>query len=61
MCDVDQNKIGHKYTPYDPVKRETKESIPIIHFTKAKPPFVICVKLVSLVIKTFRVNNNRQL
>ncbi|EGC40144.1 hypothetical protein DICPUDRAFT_146960 [Dictyostelium purpureum] len=40
FCDVDKNKIGQKYnaayTPY---------SVPIIHFSQAKPPLVICVAL----------------
>ncbi|KRT79376.1 hypothetical protein AMK59_6759 [Oryctes borbonicus] len=45
MCDVDRNKIGKFYVPYDPVKRTNCEPIKIIHFKEAKPPIIICVKL----------------
>lgn len=45
LCDVDKNKVGCKYSPYDEVQQTTREPIPIIHYTEAKPPFIICVKL----------------
>ncbi|GJQ83286.1 hypothetical protein Trydic_g8878 [Trypoxylus dichotomus] len=45
MCDVDQNKIGKSYIPYDTIKRTNCRPIKIIHFKEAKPPIVICVKL----------------
>ncbi|OXU27225.1 hypothetical protein TSAR_007051 [Trichomalopsis sarcophagae] len=45
LCDVDEKKIGRKYTPYDEFKRKAKDPIPIVHFTEAQPPFIICVKL----------------
>ncbi|KAJ8927882.1 hypothetical protein NQ314_019626 [Rhamnusium bicolor] len=45
LCDVDKNKIGHKYTPFDPVERKSGPEIDIIHFKDAIPPFVICMKI----------------
>ncbi|XP_024942205.1 UDP-GlcNAc:betaGal beta-1,3-N-acetylglucosaminyltransferase-like protein 1 [Cephus cinctus] len=45
LCDVDKNKIGSKYEPYDPILRKVGRAIPILHYTEAKPPFVICIKL----------------
>ncbi|XP_014224302.1 UDP-GlcNAc:betaGal beta-1,3-N-acetylglucosaminyltransferase-like protein 1 [Trichogramma pretiosum] len=46
LCDIDEKKIGQKYAPYDSHQRKVINSIPIIHFSEAVPPFVICVKLV---------------
>ncbi|KAK6638152.1 hypothetical protein RUM44_008580 [Polyplax serrata] len=45
FCDVDPKKTDKFYEPY--LKSGPKESrrIPIVHFTKASPPFVTCVKL----------------
>ncbi|XP_058807449.1 UDP-GlcNAc:betaGal beta-1,3-N-acetylglucosaminyltransferase-like protein 1 isoform X1 [Phymastichus coffea] len=45
FCDVDKKKIGKKYTPYDHSIRRSKVPIPIEHYSIAKPPFIICVKL----------------
>lgn len=50
MCDVDPQKIGKTYKPYypeDKKKSQTSRAIPIISYKDAKPPFVICIKLVS--------------
>lgn len=46
FCDVDLNKIGKKYRPFDQSKRRFQDEVDIIHFQKAVPPFVICVKTV---------------
>lgn len=43
FCDVDPKKIGKNYQHF--ISRTITSSIPIKHFTDAKPPFVICVKL----------------
>ncbi|VEN35678.1 unnamed protein product [Callosobruchus maculatus] len=45
FCDVDRNKIGQKYVPFDPVQRKSGKEVDIIHFKDADPPFVICMKL----------------
>ncbi|CAG9818491.1 unnamed protein product [Phaedon cochleariae] len=45
FCDVDRNKIGHKYVPFDAEKRTNGTGIDIVHFRDARPPFVICVKM----------------
>ncbi|KAK3283774.1 UDP-GlcNAc:betaGal beta-1,3-N-acetylglucosaminyltransferase-like protein 1 [Cymbomonas tetramitiformis] len=40
FCDVDDKKLAQGvYEPY-PEKRR----IPIVHFTEAKPPLILCVK-----------------
>ncbi|KAJ9596448.1 hypothetical protein L9F63_012532 [Diploptera punctata] len=41
FCDVDVNKVGKTYVP----PNDPHRVIPIIHFTQAKPPLLICVKL----------------
>jgi hypothetical protein len=44
FCDIDEKKLRQKtYHPY-PLKCK----IPILHPRDAKPPFIICVKAVSL-------------
>lgn len=48
FCDVDRRKIGQNYVSYEPILKEVGRPIPIIHFTEAKPPFVICVKMVRV-------------
>lgn len=48
FCDVDIKKIGKYYEMYCPTKRKVINRIPILHFTQAKPPFIICVKLVTI-------------
>jgi len=40
MCDVDVNKIGQIYH-----QAYTNLKVPVIHFSQAKPPLVICVAL----------------
>nr|XP_023015161.1 UDP-GlcNAc:betaGal beta-1,3-N-acetylglucosaminyltransferase-like protein 1 isoform X1 [Leptinotarsa decemlineata] len=45
MCDVDKNKIGHKYKPYYPDDKIAGPELNIVHYGDALPPFVICVKM----------------
>ncbi|XP_071813362.1 queuosine-tRNA galactosyltransferase-like [Apostichopus japonicus] len=44
-CDVDEKKIEKGVYIYEESKVLPKPRIPILHFTNAKPPFIICVKL----------------
>ncbi|XP_068086111.1 queuosine-tRNA galactosyltransferase isoform X2 [Anabrus simplex] len=44
FCDVDNKKVGRFYEPYEPGSPRTKR-IPIVHFSEATPPLVVCVKL----------------
>ena len=46
FCDVDAKKIQLGVYVYEDSKERPKPKVPIVHFTSAKPPFVICVKLV---------------
>lgn len=43
-CDVDAKKIAKGYYIYEMSSHANKPRIPIVHFTAARPPFVICVK-----------------
>lgn len=45
FCDVDQKKIGRHIQLYCPMKRRVIVTLPVLHFTEAKPPLIICVKL----------------
>lgn len=45
FCDVDKKKIGKTYVPYPKLVDGQVVKIPIIHFSQAKPPIVICVKM----------------
>ncbi|XP_063627065.1 UDP-GlcNAc:betaGal beta-1,3-N-acetylglucosaminyltransferase-like protein 1 [Cydia splendana] len=45
FCDVDKKKIGTTVELYCPVKKTVLISLPVIHFSAAKPPLLICVKL----------------
>lgn len=45
FCDIDKNKIGKNIELYCPKQRGNIATIPVIHFSKIKPPVVICVKL----------------
>ncbi|XP_026326097.1 UDP-GlcNAc:betaGal beta-1,3-N-acetylglucosaminyltransferase-like protein 1 [Hyposmocoma kahamanoa] len=45
FCDVDANKIGRVIEFYSPTKRKVIAKLPVIHFSDAKPPLLICVKL----------------
>jgi len=49
FCDVDVKKIKQGVYIYENSPQRPKPRIPIIHFSKAQPPLVICVKLVGLV------------
>ncbi|CAL4141082.1 unnamed protein product [Meganyctiphanes norvegica] len=44
FCDVDVKKVGKFYT-YEHSAEKNKPKVPIIHFSEAKPPLVICMKL----------------
>ncbi|KAH1002816.1 hypothetical protein HUJ04_008868, partial [Dendroctonus ponderosae] len=44
FCDVDVNKIGKKYRSFDEHRRRFNNEVDIIHFQKAVPPFIVCVK-----------------
>lgn len=44
FCDVDVKKIGNYYT-YEHSVEKPKPKIPMIHFSEAKPPLVLCMKL----------------
>lgn len=46
FCDVDAKKVNSFYT-YEESSERPKPKIPIVHFTEARPPLVICMKLVS--------------
>lgn len=45
FCDVDKNKIGKFVELYCPIERKVIIKLPVIHFTDAIPPLLICVKL----------------
>lgn len=45
FCDVDVKKIKQGVYIYENSPLRPKPRIPIIHFSKAQPPLVICVKL----------------
>lgn len=45
FCDVDVNKIGRTVEMYCPIKRVVLAQVPVVHFTQAKPPLLVCVKL----------------
>lgn len=45
FCDVDKKKIGKHYVPYPKLVDGHLVKIPIVHFSQAKPPLVVCVKL----------------
>ncbi|KAA0202721.1 hypothetical protein HAZT_HAZT003680 [Hyalella azteca] len=44
FCDVDVKKIGKFYT-HEASHERPKPRVPIVHFSEASPPFIICVKL----------------
>ncbi|XP_013387422.1 UDP-GlcNAc:betaGal beta-1,3-N-acetylglucosaminyltransferase-like protein 1 [Lingula anatina] len=44
LCDVDKKKTDKGVYTYEESKCIPKPKIPIVHFTRAKPPFIICVK-----------------
>ncbi|XP_069576603.1 queuosine-tRNA galactosyltransferase isoform X2 [Brachyistius frenatus] len=45
FCDVDENKIQKGFYTYEESEERPKPRIPILHYSKASAPFVICVKL----------------
>lgn len=45
FCDVDKKKIGKTVKLYCPLKRINIANLPVIHFSEAIPPLIICVKL----------------
>ncbi|XP_067296774.1 queuosine-tRNA galactosyltransferase isoform X2 [Pseudorasbora parva] len=45
FCDVDEKKIQKGFYTYEESKERPKPKIPILHFRKASPPFIVCVKL----------------
>ncbi|XP_073877199.1 queuosine-tRNA galactosyltransferase isoform X17 [Macaca fascicularis] len=47
FCDVDENKIRKGFYCHEDSQERPKPRIPILHFRAARPPFVICVKLVD--------------
>ncbi|XP_050692203.1 UDP-GlcNAc:betaGal beta-1,3-N-acetylglucosaminyltransferase-like protein 1 isoform X1 [Eriocheir sinensis] len=44
FCDVDAKKVGSVYT-YEESAERPKPRVPIVHFTKARPPLIICMKM----------------
>eukprot|EP00070_Physeter_catodon_P047826 XP_028354720.1 UDP-GlcNAc:betaGal beta-1,3-N-acetylglucosaminyltransferase-like protein 1 isoform X4 [Physeter catodon] len=48
FCDVDENKIKKGFYCYEDSQERPKPRVPVLHFRAAQPPFVICVKLVSV-------------
>ena len=45
FCDVDIKKINKGCYIYEESKEKVKPKVPIVHYSKAEAPFVICVKL----------------
>ncbi|XP_021096968.1 UDP-GlcNAc:betaGal beta-1,3-N-acetylglucosaminyltransferase-like protein 1 isoform X7 [Heterocephalus glaber] len=48
FCDVDENKMKKGFYCHEDAQERPKPRVPILHFRAARPPFVICVKLVAL-------------
>lgn len=45
FCDVDKKKIGRTIELYCPDQRKVLVKLPVVHFSEAKLPLIICVKL----------------
>ncbi|XP_077109706.1 queuosine-tRNA galactosyltransferase isoform X3 [Ranitomeya variabilis] len=45
FCDVDVKKISKGFYTFEESEEHPKPRIPVLHFSEAKPPFIICVKL----------------
>lgn len=45
FCDIDRNKIGKVIELYCPHSRSVFKRLKVIHFSEAKPPLLICMKL----------------
>ncbi|XP_069962866.1 queuosine-tRNA galactosyltransferase isoform X2 [Bactrocera oleae] len=57
FCDVDKKKINKTYNHYDENAHRFTYVAPIIHFTHARPPLLICMKL-DLTNGAFEANLN---
>lgn len=44
FCDVDDKKLNKGYYTFEESRTIPKLQVPIVHFSVAKPPFIICVK-----------------
>ena len=44
FCDVDQKKISKGVYIHEESSQRPKPRVPIVHFSDAQPPFIICVK-----------------
>ncbi|KAM4824877.1 queuosine-tRNA galactosyltransferase isoform X6 [Urocitellus parryii] len=49
FCDVDENKIRKGFYCYEEAQERPKPRVPVLHFRAARPPFVLCVKLLTAV------------
>nr|XP_021576911.2 UDP-GlcNAc:betaGal beta-1,3-N-acetylglucosaminyltransferase-like protein 1 isoform X1 [Ictidomys tridecemlineatus] len=47
FCDVDENKIRKGFYCYEEAQERPKPRVPVLHFRAARPPFVLCVKLLT--------------
>ena len=45
FCDVDERKLNQGVYIYENSESTPKPRVPIVHFSKAQKPFVICVKM----------------
>ncbi|XP_071968759.1 queuosine-tRNA galactosyltransferase isoform X2 [Engystomops pustulosus] len=45
FCDVDANKISKGFYTFEESEKRPKPRVPVLHYTEAGPPFIICVKL----------------
>ncbi|XP_050175029.1 UDP-GlcNAc:betaGal beta-1,3-N-acetylglucosaminyltransferase-like protein 1 isoform X1 [Myiozetetes cayanensis] len=50
FCDVDEKKITKGFYTYEESEERPKPKVPVCHFRDAVPPFIICVKLVSVTL-----------
>ncbi|XP_011188815.2 UDP-GlcNAc:betaGal beta-1,3-N-acetylglucosaminyltransferase-like protein 1 [Zeugodacus cucurbitae] len=57
FCDVDEKKINKSYNHYDEKAHRFTYLVPIVHFTRARPPLLICMKL-DLTNGAFEANLN---
>lgn len=60
FCDVDAKKIQQGVYIFEDTKQRPKPKVPILHFTKAKPPFVICVKLVHFLNRHYQISFSKE-
>lgn len=51
FCDVDLKKVCKTYVSFDPTTRKEGNPVNIVHVKEAKPPLVICVKLVRILLR----------